>query len=131
MTQLNYMKSNFESILKRYGHDIFLQRRTQTTGDEVVYSDKLEVHTVRYSVASSRSIMNKAEERIEGLLSTSERIYYFKQTVQPFDGDRIYEADPSTATGQTVWSIDASIGLRGTSGEIIYYAASATRIQPN
>jgi hypothetical protein len=131
MKKTNYMKSEFEAILKRYGHDIFLQRRSQTTGTEITFSDKIEIHTVRYSVASSRSIMNKSQEMIEGLLSTSERIYYFKADAHPFDGDRVYEEDPRSNTKQTVWSIDTSIGLRGISGEIVFYVAAATRIQPN
>ena len=129
--QSNYMKSEFEAILKKYGHNIFLQRRTQTTDTEVSFSSTFEIHTVRYSVANSRSIMNKSQEMIEGLLSTSERVYFFKESAKPFDGDRIYEEDPRTSTKQTVWSIDTTVGLRGISGEIVYYAAAATRIQPN
>jgi len=128
---INYMKSNFESILKKYGHDIFLQRRTQSTDNQVSYSDKLEIHTVRYSIPNNRTIMNKGQEEIEGLLSTSERVYFFKESAQPFDGDRIYEENPRTETNQTVWSIDTVVGLRGIAGEIVYYIASATRIQPN
>lgn len=131
MATSNYMKSEFEGILKRYGHDIFLQRRSQSMDSEVSFSNSLEIHTVRYSVANSRSIMNKGQEMIEGLLSTSERIYFFRESAQPFDGDRIYEQDPRTTSKQTVWSIDTVVGLRGIAGEIVYYAAAATRIQPN
>lgn len=131
MRQSNYMRTEFEAILKRYGHNIFLQRRSQKTGEEVSYSDKLEVHTVRYSISSNRSVMNKGQEVMEGLLSTSERVYFFKESAHPFDGDRIYEEDPRTNTNQTVWSIDTTVGLRGISGAIVYYLAAATRIQPN
>lgn len=131
MAVSNSMKAQFESILKKYGHDIFLQRRSQTTGSEVTYSDTLEIHTVRYSISSSRSIMNKGQEMIEGLLSTSERVYFFKIEANPYDGDRIYEQDPRSATHQSVWSIDTVVPLHGINGDPVYYMAAATRIQPN
>lgn len=131
MTISNNMKNQFEAILKKYGHDVFLQRRSQTTGAQVSYSDKLEVHTVRYTISSARSIMNKGQELIEGLLSTSERVYFFKVEAKPYDGDRIYEQDERSATKQSVWSIDTVVLMRGINGEPVYYIAAATRIQPN
>lgn len=125
------MQSDFESILAMYGHDVFLQRVSTSDTGEMTYSDTLERHTTRYNVPNNRSLPGSQQEQMEGLLSTSERIYYFKISSQPFDGDRIYEEDPRAPGGQTVWSIDTVLILRGLGGAPVYYAAGATRIKPN
>lgn len=126
---MSYMKLEFEKILKGYGHDVFLQRRTQETGATLVYSDKLEVHTTRYTLTNNRALTGTQQEQKEGLLNTSERVYYFKSDVNPCEGDRIYEQDPRL--GQTVWVIDQAYPFRGENGLFIYWSVGATRIKPN
>lgn len=125
------MRSEFESILRQYGHDIFLQRRTQNTSGLPTYSDTLERHTVRFSVTATRTIPKTQAEQMEGITNTSERIYYFKNDANPYEGDRIYESDLRNEENKTVWVIDQAIPMRGLGGNIVYWYAGATRIKPN
>ncbi len=128
---MNYMQTNFKHILKKYGHNIGLQRRTQNTDSKPVFSDEIEIHTVRFSIYNSRGLPSAQVENMEGVSNTSQRVYYFLPEVIPYEGDRIYEEDFRTPKNQTVWSIDQAVGMRGVNGDIVYWAAGATRIQPN
>ena len=127
----NNLKIDFDNILRQYGHDVFLQRRSQSTAGDVTYSETLERHTTRFTLPTTRALPNAQQEEMFGLTNTSERVYYFRSEVNPFEGDRIYEAEVRTPNGQSVWSVDQAIGLRGLNGEIIYWAVGVTRIEPN
>ena len=128
---MNYMQQNFANILKFYGHDVWLQRRTQTTDTKPAYSETLEKHTTRFSIYNSRGLASAQVENMEGLTNTSQRTYYFLPDVNPFEGDRIYESEERTEDRQSIWSIDQVVGMRGVRGEIIYWVAGVTRIKPN
>jgi hypothetical protein len=123
------MRLEFEKILKNYGHDVFLQRRTQTTGETLSYSNNLEIHTTRYTLTNNRALTGSQQEMKEGIVNTSERVYYFKSDVNPYEGDRIYEQDQRVT--QSVWVIDQAYPFRGENGQLIYWSVGATRIEPN
>ncbi len=129
---MSYMKGEFDRILKSYGHKVYLQRRVRASGTgDGTWKKELEIHLTRHR--SGSSVQGAASEAMEGMLSTSERIYYFRNEVQPFDGDRIYETDPRVQrpVDKTVWEIDAVVPMRGLGGDIEYYIAGCTRIRPN
>lgn len=125
------MEMQFNTILKRYGHNVYLQRRSETSAGVVSYSDTLEVHTTRYSIYSPRNLPNARQEQMEGIVSTTERVYYFKPDVNPYEGDRIYEEEFRTLDGKSVWLVDQVTPMRGANGEIIYWAVGVTKIRPN
>lgn len=126
------MKSDFDKILKDYGHKIYLQRRSQTTDcDGVEYREELEIHLTRFSIYNNRGLPNTQTEQMEGLLNSSGRVYYFKSDVCPYEGDRIYEEDFRTPNKQTVWVIEQAVPERGNSGVVVYWAVGAGRISPN
>lgn len=123
------MEGKFNSILKKYGHDIYLQRHVETSEGEVSYSDTLEVHTTRYSTYTPRNLPNARQEQMEGIVSTFERVYYFKKDVNPYNGDRIYEEE--FRPEKSVWLIDQVTPMRGVGGTIVYWAVGCTKIRPS
>lgn len=124
---MSYMKSEFDSILRKYGHDIYLQRRIQNETGEPEFSNTFEIHTVRHM--ESGSLPDAQQEMAEGILNTSERVYWFRTNAKPFEGDRIYELDPRI--NQTVWTIDVVLPMRGLNGDLEFWKAGATRTRPN
>ena len=125
---MSYMKTEFDKILAQYGHLVYLQRVTTNVYGEKHYDQEVEIHLTRHRGANS-ALPDIAQEQPEGDVSTSERIYYFRSEVNPFEGDRIYEQDPRVP--QTVWAIDAALPLRGLRGDIDYWVVGATRVRPN
>jgi hypothetical protein len=125
------MRSEFDKILKQHGHNIYLQRSIVDEDSEITYSDALEKHTSRFSIGIHRALPRAKEEALEGILNTTDRSYYLKYDVNPFENDRIYDYSPR-APGQTeVWKIDAVVGLRGDNGRVIYWVLGATREIPS
>jgi len=128
------MRQEFDKIVASYGHDIYLQRLIHDENsdtDESVYSQGLEIHTVRFSVTPTRSLTGLKQEHQEGVLNTSVRVYYFRWDARPFDNDRIYEIEPEAKDGQSVWIIDGAVPMYGVGGKLVYWAVGATRIRPN
>lgn len=125
------MRNDFEDILTRYGHDVYLQRADLDDCGERVYSDTLEKHTTRFSIGIHRNLPRSQAEQMEGILNTTDRSYYFKYDVNPFEGDRIYDYLDRNEDDKEVWLINSAVGLRGTDGRIIYWVAGVTRIWPN
>lgn len=130
---MDTMREDFEHILKMYGHDVFIQRaKAYIPGQPVSYEEKLERHTTRHMLPTTRGLPTVTQEQIEGLLYTAERLYYFKHDVVPYEGDRIYEIDESRTSGrQAVWNIDSAMPMRGRHGNIIYWIVGTTRERPN
>ena len=124
---MSYMKEEFDQILKDYGHKVYLQRKIQDSDGDDVYSNEFEIHLTRYTVNQNLSTIQT--EEVVGIVDTSERLYYFRSEVHPFEGDRIYEYDPRVV--QTVWEMDAVTMMRGLGGQLEYYTAGVTRIRPN
>lgn len=134
---MSYMGSEFDKILKQYGHDVYLNRRIRSDGhDQGSYSDVLEIHTVRHILTFG---LTSQDEAMEGILNTSERFYWFRLNAQPLEGDRIYEAEPDLRIDktipqqidQTVWVIEAVIPNRGLNGEIDFYKVGVSRFRPS
>lgn len=125
------MATQFDNILKQYGHDVFLQRRTDLPDGNYSYSETLEIHTVRYSIFTPRNLPNARQEKEEGIVSTSERVYYFKAGVNPYDGDRIYEQEFRPSDKKSIWIVDQVTPMRGLNGEIAYWAVGTTSIRPS
>lgn len=125
------ISSDFESILKEFGHDVYLQRSSIDEDGQITYANTLEKHTTRFSVGIHRNLPRTQEEAMEGILNTTDRTYYFSKNVNPFEGDRIYDYLERAENNQEVWLINATVGLRGEDGQISFWAAGVTRISPN
>ena len=131
---MDQMIIDFENILRNYGHDILLQKRIQTVtcGNEVSYEPNLERHTVRHTVPATRGLPTLLQDKMEGVVATSERIYYFRKGAFPYTGDRIYEFDEAESrVGKSTWIVDEVLPMRGSGGQIIYWMAGVTQERPN
>jgi hypothetical protein len=112
------------STLKKWGHDILLQRRLN---DDMLYSTRLQKYTTRRYNAQMANQTNAAQEVPEGLIVNSEMVYFFEHDVNPKSGDRIYEKYP---TGEQVFLIDQAVPFMGKHGLVVYWAVGATRELP-
>lgn len=121
-------KRMFEKILREWGHDIFLQRRLS---DDFVYSDILERHTTRSFYAKSFSLAGAKEEVPEGIITNAEMVYYFKASVNPKPGDRIYEESHNSLEDSIIYVVDDAYGARGKRGEINYWIVGVTKDLPS
>lgn len=127
------MRKIFLGILKTYGHDVYLQRRDgETTGahPQPKFKPVLEKHTCR-RMFPSVALDAAADERPEGIVTTVDMIFYFMHTVAPKEGDRIYEPDSRYPGGRIIYRIDYANSVRGKAGQIVYWAAGATKEIPN
>lgn len=113
------LRRRMERILRDYGHNIYLQRRTGET-----YVDGYERHTVRNMIPSSVGLARLAQEVAEGRIVNVDVVYYFQWDANPLEGDRIHEVDPR---GCLVFDIDYTYPHRGNGGRIEYWACGATK----
>lgn len=141
---MSYMKSEFDKIIEAHGHYVYLQRSTVDNDGKITYRKNdagkwvLEKVKVRHRGFNS-ALPNVANELPEGQVNTSERTYYFKSEVIPFENDRIYEEDlraeifsgDESQGKYTVWTIDSALPLRGAGGDIDYWVCGVTRTRPN
>lgn len=131
---MDQMIQDFDHIIKAYGHDILLQKRIQnsTETNKAEYQTKFERHTVRHMVPATRGLPTLLQDKMEGLVASSERIYFFRKNAYPYTGDRIYEYDDAEKRiGQSVWVIDESLPMRGAGGQVIYWLVGATQERPS
>lgn len=134
------LESARDAILKNWGHDILLQRRTPSGREWTPY---LERHTVRHMYPATRGLPTTMQEKPEGRVVTVDMIYYFHAEAKPREGDRIYELDERfdgrdkltlgeiNGYGQTTWLIDYALSMRGRNGNIVYYTTGVTREESN
>lgn len=125
------IRSDFETIIKDWGHDVYLQRANLNEDNQLIYSHNVEKHTTRFTVGIHRNLPRAQEEAMEGILNSTDRTYYFKHDVKPFEGDRIYDYLDRAPNDQEVYLINATVGLRGEDGQISFWVAGVTRIQPS
>ncbi len=128
------MEKNFRAILRRFGTDIYLQRVLNSQkGNEIPqYSNKLERYTVRSLFPNkSEGAVNVAQQALEGDVYNVDMVFYFQADANPTSGDRIYEEVDRFPNKQALYSIDYAVSMRGVSGKIIYWAAGASRVNPN
>jgi hypothetical protein len=120
------VKQVFKGILRKWGNDILLQRRTNTSNSiNKEYSNKLERHTVRSRYPGSP--VGVAQEQIEGVLHNADMIYYFKHDANPMEGDRIYENYERNNNDVRVFIVSYAIPMRGRGGSIDFWTVGATR----
>ena len=124
---MSYMKSEFDKIIRNYGHDVYLQRRINHYNGKSEYSGTYEIWSVRHM--ESGSLPDAQQETKEGINNSSERIYWFTAEAAPNPGDRIHEVDANLP--RTIWTIDVSLPLRGVSGEIEFFKTGCSREWPN
>lgn len=121
-------KRMFQKVLREWGYDILLQRRLS---DDFVYSDQLERHTVRSTYPRTLALASGKMEVPEGVITSSEYVYYFQDYVNPKPGDRIYEESLSSLDNIKMLVIDDTYAVRGRYGEVTYWIAGATKEIPS
>lgn len=126
------VRKSFEGLLRKYGHNIYLQRRVnEYDGNKPEYLNQLERHTVRHMHPSSRLLANLALEMPEGIVHDSEMIYWFKWDANPQSGDRIYENIDIYPNSLTTFLIDKAIPMRGKHGRIEFWTCGVSQETPN
>lgn len=118
----------FRHILRKYGHDVLLQRRLD---DNFLYSEIFERVTVRHFFPSDEAMAQIQKEDIEGVNTGIDLVFYFDSDVNPKQNDRIYEESPNGINGPNLYYIDFAAPVRGRMGKIIYWIAGVTRERPN
>lgn len=132
------VRGTFSAVLRKWGHDIILQRKIRPAANSGIFgleqnhgfTEKLERHTVRRRYARTARLPYNYNENPEGWTHDPTQIYYFKWDVNPGEGDRIYEEDPSQPGGYTTWLISEIFGERGKGGRIEYWICGVLREQP-
>lgn len=123
-------RQQFDWILKHWGKDIILQRR----GRDGEYTNTLELHTVRISVATSMTLFRGLTYKTEGETVDAGWTFYFRHDADPRVADRIYEHDrrlTDVDMGQQVlYDITDSYPVKGRTGEIAFYTVRAQRRRP-
>lgn len=117
------LEKSFLNILKKWGYDVFLQRK-KANGN---YEENLQQVTTRSVFQKGRFLAKAANEDEEGINVNSDVVYYFEGSVNPGEGDRIYEMIPNVSNKYTIYSIDTSAPIRGKGGKIIYWTVGATK----
>lgn len=120
-------KKSFKNILKKYGHDVLLQRRIS---DSFEYSQELERYTTRHYYPRIGSSMFAQEENLEGFSSNVDLVYFFEEQVYPKNGDRIYEEFGNVISNAQIYLIDTVIPIRGRLGKVVYWAVGVSRENP-
>lgn len=128
---MSVWRSKFDNILRRYGHDVLLQRRVEKSGsgphrlrDNAGFARQLERHTMRSRLSGkAQTLPGIAEEAIEGLVHNVDQVFYCRWDVNPSKGDRLYEGEPD---GREVYLIDWTHAFRGPGGTVVYWAIGAT-----
>jgi hypothetical protein len=128
------LKKDFKSILRRYGHDIYLQRilNPEVGNEEFEYSNKLEKWTV-YSVmpGGSIGITHVQDEANEGVVYNADMVFYMQPEVSPISGDRIYEQWDRLPQNQVLYTVDFAYPERGLGGNIVYWIVGCSKVSPN
>lgn len=117
------LEKTFKKILSSWGHDVYIQR-IMANGS---YKDSLERVTTRNIYTSGSTNAKLAQELDEGISVNSEVVYFFESSVNPKEGDRIYEKLPNNFNQQTIYVIDACSPRRGKGGKIVFWAVGATK----
>ena len=117
------LQKSFSKKLKQWGYNVLLQRKTLNGN----YENTLEQVTTRSVFPGGMTNARSAQEETEGIAVNSNVIYYFESSVNPGEGDRIYEMIPNIANKYTIYVIDTSSPMRGKGGKIVFWTVGATR----
>ena len=125
------LRNEFEKTLRRWGHDVYLQKRTNPHESvEVEYSNTLERITVRHTYPANRGLPASAVETLAGVVHEVELIYYLQHHVEPREGDRIYENIANFPDELTTYLIDYALPMKGLHGRIEFWTIGASRESP-
>lgn len=126
---MNSINKDFDSILKKWGHNIYLQRVIEHfNGEKLRYDNTFERHTVRHVSASS--LTNSKQEHMEGIVFDLSMKYYMRVDSKPLPGDRIYENIESYPNNIVTYIIESVIPMRGEGGKISFWTVGATKESP-
>lgn len=117
------LQKSFAKKLKQWGYNVLLQRKNHNGN----YENTLEQVTTRSVFPGGMINARSTEEETEGIAVNSNVTYYFESSVNPGEGDRIYEKMPSTDGKYTLYVIDTSSPMRGKGGKIVFWTVGATR----
>lgn len=117
-----------KQILRQYGHDVLIQRRLD---DNFLYSEQFERVTTRHFYPSAETMSQIQKEDIEGTNAAVDLVYYFESSVNPRQGDRIYEEDQRNTDGANLYVVDFAGPVRGKMGRIVYWIAGVTKERPS
>lgn len=117
------LELTFKKLLQQWGYNVFIQRK-MANGN---YKETLEQVTTRSVFPGGLTNAKAMQEEQEGMALSSSTIYYFESSVNPGEGDRIYESFPTLGNKNTIYVIDTSSPMRGKNGKIIYWVTGATR----
>ncbi len=97
----------FDAILKKWGYNVFLQRRMNPYESlNAEYEKKLEKHTVRSTYKTKNSLVSVAQEESEGVTHNFDLTFYFRWDAEPRRGDRIYESALGLPQNTATYLID-------------------------
>lgn len=117
------LEKSFSRKLKQWGYNILLQRKLENGN----YKDTLEQVTTRSVFPGGMNNARSTQEEDEGVVTNSNAIYYFEASVNPGEGDRIYEMIPNVSGKYTIYVIDTSSPMRGRGGKIVFWTVGATK----
>jgi hypothetical protein len=117
------LEKSFSRKLKQWGYNILLQRKLENGN----YKDTLEQVTTRSVFPGGMNNARSTQEEDEGVVTNSNVIYYFEASVNPGEGDRIYEMIPNVSGKYTIYVIDTSSPMRGRGGKIVFWTVGATK----
>lgn len=134
------LRKEFAHITRGYGNYVYLQRRIYDQREDIpedqktkfnFFSNKLEKYKVRYRLGGRiTSLTSMAEERIEGIVHTVDRAYFFPYHAHPAEGDRIYQPDARYPNKMETYLVDYAQAMRGRRGRVEYYEIGCTRESP-
>lgn len=123
------IETEFDSILKKWGHNIYLQRvEDRYNGEKFVYKNVFERHTVRH--VSAFNLAKAQQQNEEGVGFDSSMIYYMRADVNPLPGDRIYENIENYPNNTATYIVDSAVPMRGEGGRVSYWSVGATKESP-
>ena len=128
------LRSEFDAILREWGHDVLLQRRInpfEEENRETMFSNTLEKWTVRHRLPSNASLPNAQNEAAQGIMHEVDMLYYFSHEAVPREGDRIYEETEGFPDDFITWIISYSLPMKGKGGELVYWVVGVIRETPS
>ena len=137
-------RKKFSDILENYGHAIYLQRICDVSEPEGPYHKHPEdcsgcsgkgfyqvheKHITRKDVVTPQTgLPDTLPQTLVGLLMEESTYFYFKHTVNPKEGDRVFEWDDANSSW-SLFEIAKAVEQRIDGGGILYWIAPAKLIE--
>lgn len=117
-------KRSIHKILREWGHDVHIQRMLPNGN----HSDRFQRVTTRAVGQSGIGNATSTRSLDEGLFKNYDMVFYFESSVNPKEGDRIYENYSMKASkNYTMFRIEAVSATRGRLGKIAFWVVGASR----